>query len=302
MEIAILIFRGIDFFSHFKDQKKIYRNEWPPYSPRILYICLLGWAQVFAIIGILSLARTSRLLGPLRISLLKMLINVAQFFVIFCVFFFAFALGVTNLFQFTTFSKQNSTLCTNMENCTNDNRFPLSTIGSSALHLFWGLFNYFEVTFLTNGENSPFIKVFGIAMVGSFHIVIILILLNMLIAMMSKSYDKIDENKDIEWKFYQTEIWIRYIRNDFSKPPPMNLLVDLELITNLWKKTQNDPNSYPSIQKMLHMYMVDRSYPQDACKVYRKNVGQLDVAIKLLQRYKIKYLSKTTHQNHKKPS
>ena len=261
-------------------------------------MCLLGWAQVFAIFGILSLTRTSRLLGPLRISLSKMLINVAQFFVIFGVVFFAFALGVTNLYRFTTFSTQNSTLCTNMENCTN-NALPLSTIGSFAFHLFWGLFGYFEITFLTSDENSPFVKVFGTAMVGAFHIVMILILLNMLIAMMTKSYEKTDENKDVEWKFYRTEVWIRFIRNDFSKPPPMNLLIDLELIKNLWRKTQYNSKSYPNIQNMLHMHMVDRSYRQDASIVYVKNVRRLDVAIKLLQRYKIKYLLKRTHQNHK---
>ena len=224
-----------------------------------------------------------------------MLINVAQFFVIFCVFFFAFALGVTNLLKFTTFSTQNSTLCTNIDNCTKDNAFPLSTIGSSAFYLFWGLFGYFEVTFSTSDENSPLIKIFEMALLGAFHIVMILILLNMLIAMMSKSYDKTDENKDIEWKFYRTKVWIRYIRNDFSKPPPMNLLVDLELIKNLWRKTQYNLKSYPNIQNMLHMHMVDRSYRQDASIVYVKNVRQLGVAIKLLQRYKIKFLLKKTH-------
>ena len=100
-------------------------------------------------------------------------------------------------------------------------------------------------------------------------------------------------------EFYRNKIWIRFIRNNFSKPPQMILLVDLELIKNLWRKTQYNSKSYPNIQNMLHMHMVDRSYRQDASIVYVKNVRQLDVAIELLQRYKIKYLLKRLHQNHK---
>ena len=90
-----------------------------------------------------------------------------------------------------------------MENCTNDNALPLSTIDSFAFYFFWGLFGYFEIAFLTSDENSPFVKAFGTAMIGTFHIVMILILLNMLIVIMTKSCERTDENKDIEWNFIE---------------------------------------------------------------------------------------------------
>lgn len=235
--------------------------------------------------------RTSRVLGPLRISLSKMLVNVAQFFVIFSVVFFSFAVGVTDLYMHKSYVLLSSS-CHASENCTNTENFPLSTIWNTMLSLFWGLFGYFEISDLTSNEKSPYVQVLGSIMVGAFHVVMILILFNMLIAMMAKSFDKTNENKDAEWKFYRTEIWIRFIRNDFSKPPPMNLLFDYVFFKNLLKKTKKSKEPYAYLRNIMQTHMIDRSAKQDASIVYMKNIRQLDVAIKLIQRYKIKYLLK----------
>ena len=46
----------------------------------------------------------------------------------------------------------------------------------------------------------------------------------MLIAMMAKSFDAINENKLIEWKYYRTLLWLRFIRQEMTLPPPMNII------------------------------------------------------------------------------
>lgn len=57
-----------------------------------------------------------------------------------------------------------------------------------------------------------------------YHGVAIIVMLNMLIAMMSKSYEDTSENEDTAWKFHRTSVWIRFIRREVVRPPPMNLL------------------------------------------------------------------------------
>lgn len=64
----------------------------------------------------------------------------------------------------------------------------------------------------------------GRLLIAVYHIVAIIVVLNMLIAMMSKSYEITSENEEREWLFHRTNLWIRHIRGDAILPPPMNLI------------------------------------------------------------------------------
>lgn len=58
----------------------------------------------------------------------------------------------------------------------------------------------------------------------------------MLIAMMSKTYEDTSENEEIAWKFHRTSVWIRYIRREVVRPPPMNLFPNpWRLKENMWR-------------------------------------------------------------------
>uniref|UniRef100_H2Z977 Uncharacterized protein n=1 Tax=Ciona savignyi TaxID=51511 RepID=H2Z977_CIOSA len=46
----------------------------------------------------------------------------------------------------------------------------------------------------------------------------------MLIAMMSNSFQKTHDDSEREWKFHRTQLWLKFIRNEINRPPPMNLL------------------------------------------------------------------------------
>lgn len=72
----------------------------------------------------------------------------------------------------------------------------------------------------------------GRILIAIYHIVAILILLNILIAMMSKSFRAVSENEMREWVYYRTRMWLPYIRQNVVLPGPMHLIPNP---TFLWK-------------------------------------------------------------------
>ena len=107
-----------------------------------------------------------------------------------------------------------------MINCT----VSLSTISSSLGDLFWSLFGYLELTHVPYNERLAFAYWSGLTLLGTYHVVAVIILINMLIAMMAKTFDRTSQNKDVEWKFNRTVVWIRFIRRECTRPPTMSLL------------------------------------------------------------------------------
>ena len=286
---------------HAKDPVPVYRNNWAPSEPRLVSVPFLSLAYVFAFLNVLSFSRVSSLLGPLRATLIKMMLNVVQFFVIFALLMLAFTISLTELYWYYGTAeglldfcghKNNHTagLCPTYDNSSqNVCQGPVFTSFISSLkELFWALFGQFDVSCIRKDklEDDGYIDNIGVVLVGVYHVCVIFILLNMLIAMMTKSFDTTSDNKDTEWKFYRTELWIRFIRQDYSGPPPMNILPDifniaLKLQKFLCKKTYADrqKNSLDQrIKEIRHSHQEER----------RKTSQQL------MDRYKMKYMSAQT--------
>lgn len=80
----------------------------------------------------------------------------------------------------------------------------------------------------------------GYTVYGFFHIGSITILMSMLIAMMTKSYEKIIHHSDTEWKFARSMLYMTYIKEGFTLPAPFNLisppLITYNEIKDFWKR------------------------------------------------------------------
>jgi hypothetical protein len=90
-------------------------------------------------------------------------------------------------------------------------------MGSTFKTVFWSLFGLAEKegVQLKNYENS-FTEITGYVIYGAFNIASVIVLLNMLIAMMSKSYETIEEHADVEWKFARSKLYMEYIKDGKS--------------------------------------------------------------------------------------
>ncbi|XP_014666842.1 PREDICTED: short transient receptor potential channel 7-like isoform X2 [Priapulus caudatus] len=52
----------------------------------------------------------------------------------------------------------------------------------------------------------------------------VVVMLNMLIAMMSNSFQQIQNDEDVEWKFARSKLWINFIEDGDTLPVPYNII------------------------------------------------------------------------------
>ena len=57
---------------------------------------------------------------------------------------------------------------------------------------------------------KTYTRFWGLLMFGSYCVINVIVLLNLLIAMMSNSYAMIEAMSDTEWKFARTKLWLSY--------------------------------------------------------------------------------------------
>uniref|UniRef100_F6ZFR2 Ion transport domain-containing protein n=3 Tax=Ciona intestinalis TaxID=7719 RepID=F6ZFR2_CIOIN len=95
-------FRIVDYVKYHQVpvQQRPPRSEWYMFEWRLVAEGLMACAYVFVFIRLLGLTRVDRTLGPLQISLARMVKDVVQFLCIFAFILFAFALALTELYWF----------------------------------------------------------------------------------------------------------------------------------------------------------------------------------------------------------
>jgi hypothetical protein len=69
------------------------------------------------------------------------------------------------------------------------------------------------------------VHVMTYAIVAVFSLMIIIVLVNLLIAMMSKSFNDVcdDQVRETEWTFHMMNLKTKFVRRDFVAPVPVNL-------------------------------------------------------------------------------
>ena len=86
--------------------KAVPRYLWPWNEPMLVGESLYCIATVLAFIRILYIFQISQILGPLQLSLSRMISDILQMFIIFFVMIFAFATGLTRLYIYYADSKR----------------------------------------------------------------------------------------------------------------------------------------------------------------------------------------------------
>ena len=211
----------IDLFQHLNDKDKIYRIDWKPTEARSVATGCTAVFFVFAFLRSFSLTRYFKTLGSLRISAIKMLFDVIKFLVIFFLVLFAFAGGLTELFWYYGTEHGKNLLCNSNKTSHENSKLkeicdwiPFSNFRRSLEFLFWSLFGYYTPSDLHFDVKSPGLNSLGNILVGAFHVAVIIILLNMIIAMMTKSFDEVSKNKESVYTFSKTEMMLKYVKGE----------------------------------------------------------------------------------------
>ncbi|VDN88234.1 unnamed protein product [Brugia pahangi] len=90
--------------------------------------------------------------------------------------------------------------------------------------LFWSSFGIIILEQLDIVESHGPTKWTGRTILGCYCCCSVIVLLNMLIAMMSNSYQDIFNQADVEWKFARSKLWIEYFDDTATLPPPFNMI------------------------------------------------------------------------------
>ncbi|XP_035231607.1 transient-receptor-potential-like protein, partial [Stegodyphus dumicola] len=94
----------------------------------------------------------------------------------------------------------------------------------SSQTLFWASFGLIDLdSFELTGIQS-YTRFWGLLMFGSYCVINVVVLLNLLIAMMNHSYQMISEQADVEWKFARCKLWMSYFEDGATVPPPLNII------------------------------------------------------------------------------
>ncbi|XP_064609759.1 transient-receptor-potential-like protein [Liolophura sinensis] len=189
------------------------RNCWPHTDPVLISEGLFALANVFSFARIIYLFQANQHLGPLQISLGCMLIDIAKFLFIFFLVLTSFACGMNQLYWYYGLSENNQSGAFN-------------SLLMSYRTLFWSLFSLTQLKDIKNDEGGqPYTEIIGELMFMIYHAMGIIVLINMLIAMMSNSFQDIENHADREWKFARSKLWMGYFDEGCTLPPPFNLII-----------------------------------------------------------------------------
>ncbi|XP_048734236.1 short transient receptor potential channel 7-like isoform X1 [Ostrea edulis] len=77
---------------------------------------------------------------------------------------------------------------------------------------------------------------FGYAIYGVYVFAAIVVLMNLLIAVMSNTFQEVQDERDTEWKFSRTELWMTFIEPGCPVAPPFNIIPTVQNVCTAWKK------------------------------------------------------------------
>ncbi|XP_068188253.1 short transient receptor potential channel 6a isoform X2 [Antennarius striatus] len=185
------------------------RIYWLPSDPQLVSEGLYAVAVVLSFSRIAYILPANESFGPLQISLGRTVKDIFKFMVIFILVFLAFMIGMFNLYSYYLGAKQNDAF---------------TTLEESFKTLFWAIFGLSEVRSVVINNGHKFIENIGYVLYGVYNVTMVIVLLNMLIAMINSSFQEIEDDADVEWKFARARLWFSYFEEGRTLPVPFNLV------------------------------------------------------------------------------
>uniref|UniRef100_A0A8C7V4I0 Transient receptor potential cation channel, subfamily C, member 5b n=1 Tax=Oncorhynchus mykiss TaxID=8022 RepID=A0A8C7V4I0_ONCMY len=214
---------SLKLVAYFKYNSSRPREEWEMWHPTLIAEALFAIANIFSSLRLISLFTANSHLGPLQISLGRMLLDILKFLFIYCLVLLAFANGLNQLyFYYETKASDEPNNCKGIRCEKQNNAF--STLFETLQSLFWSIFGLLNLYVTNVKARHEFTEFVGATMFGTYNVISLVVLLNMLIAMMNNSYQLIADHADIEWKFARTKLWMSYFDEGGTLPPPFNIV------------------------------------------------------------------------------
>ncbi|XP_075054471.1 short transient receptor potential channel 2-like [Mixophyes fleayi] len=181
------------------------RPEWNTEDPQFIAEVLFAVTSMLSFTRLAYILPAHETLGTLQISIGKMIDDMIRFMFILMIILTAFLCGLNNIY--VNYSESDK----------------LGNFNETFQFLFWTMFQMVERT--TVDMNHYMVAEFaGRALYGLFTIIMVIVLLNMLIAMITNSFQKIEDDADVEWKFARSKLYLSYFREGLTLPVPFNII------------------------------------------------------------------------------
>ncbi|KAL5019007.1 hypothetical protein ScPMuIL_004729 [Solemya velum] len=313
------------------------RFHWKADDPEIVSDVLFATANVISFARTTYLMPAFEVLGPLQISLGRMIGDITRFMVLFTLVLFAFMVGLHNLYWY--YGQQRIKMVLNGHTILVHAAEAFQGLRQTFYSLFWSMFGQVSISdiivkhpgtsgslqcistgndrnkiFCTDDIHPSNTSVFtagdrnsmihesstmivegvGMYLFGIYHVVIIIVLINMLIAMMSHSFEVIQGDCDVEWKFARTKLWLNYMDEGSTLPVPFNMIPTPKSFSYAWRFLKelfcyNDDTDKLYRKSRKHTFLKRRR--DDVCKnleIKTDDTSYSDIMKRLVNRYLFK--------------
>ncbi|WAR18167.1 TRPC7-like protein, partial [Mya arenaria] len=183
---------------------------------------------LFAVANVLSFSRISYFLpvnaalGPLQISVGRMIKDILKCLCLIIMVGIAFMVGLQNVYWYYNVREGIEVLKRDLHVPAAD---AFGDVVKTFRTVFWSVFGRGGSEVVTLGEYDHYLtENFGYLLYGLYNVIMVTVLINMLIAMMARSYQTIADGADVEWKFARSILYLEYMGPGQVLPVPLNLL------------------------------------------------------------------------------
>lgn len=270
----------------------IERKYWSSTDPALVGEGLLAVATVMSYLRLLFLCQLSYALGPMQVSLGKMTTDFARFAALFGVVVVAFAAGLCRFYQVYEGLSVVDPITGNV--VTQDESFV--NVYATLKTLFWGIFCMSSPSAGTvvidtvvkppsadddggiggggGGEvedavtvdqvyvNHYFTQAVGTLLYAVFETLAVVVMLNMLVATMANTFQRVTGNSYVEWVFGRTRVFLSFFAHN-ELPPPLNLIPSPNYLADIFNYLKNCWNAgYVEINNKLTSSKMHHSEPR----------------------------------------
>ncbi|XP_012250635.2 short transient receptor potential channel 4-like [Athalia rosae] len=213
-------------------QRDLERKYWNQFDPTLIAESTYCVATIMAFLKLLFICQLDQVLGPLLLSLGRMIGDVTRFIKIFIIVIFSFTAGLARFYQYYE----------GMVRVDNDSKMKTQqtdsfvNFPSTLKTLFWAIFCMSPIesadVIIENlpgdSESETIIndhivtEATGYFAFAVFQFISVIVVLNMLIACMSNTFIQVTDNVGVEWTFGRTEVYIDFMAQT-TLPAPFNL-------------------------------------------------------------------------------
>ncbi|XP_072897618.1 short transient receptor potential channel 1 isoform X2 [Hemitrygon akajei] len=187
--------------AHYKFHAIADRKSWDAFHPTLVAEGLFAFGNILSSLRLFFMYTASSILGPLQISMGQMLQDFGKFLGLFLLVLISFTIGLTQLHDKELSTVKEVKGCTGIY-CEQQSSSTFDSFIGTCYILFWYIFSLAHVAlFVTRFSYTDDLRsVVGVLIIGTYNVVVVIVLTKLLVAMLHKSFQMIAEWKTLKHK------------------------------------------------------------------------------------------------------